>query len=178
MHGCTQCACSHSGFSTPYPPVGCTGGLHGSGADGRARQRRAGNLVVCACLWRADACAQGVPMARTACVRYVSSSGQAKARSSARGQRGVMTEHDDAKQTSGQCAGRVCGAHSVRALRLFLRAGPKQGAARVDSVTSPCVLPALPRRRLSMLTRCARLHWRPRTVKVVALSELLSPFGK
>jgi len=37
------------------------------------------------------------------------------------------------------CAGRVCGAHSVRALRLFLRAGPKQGAARVDSVTSQCV---------------------------------------
>ena len=31
------------------------------------------------------------------------------------------------------CAVRVCGARSVRALRLFLRAGPKPGAARVDS---------------------------------------------
>jgi len=28
----------------------------------------------------------------------------------------------------------------------------------VDSVTSPCVLPALPRWRLSMLTMCARRH--------------------
>jgi len=31
----------------------------------------------------------------------------------------------------------------VRALRLFLRAGPNQRAARMDSVTSQCVLPAL-----------------------------------
>jgi len=29
----------------------------------------------------------------------------------------------------------------------------------VDSVTSPCVLPVLPRWRFSMLTMCARLHW-------------------
>jgi len=96
----------------------------------------------------------------------------------------LMAEHEDAEQASGQCA-RVCGVltrvrraclwrASGRALRLFLRAVPKQGAARVDSVTSQCVVPPLPRRRLSMLTRCARLHW-PRTVKVVALSKLLSP---
>jgi len=71
-HGCTQCACSHSGFSTTYPPVGCTGGMHGSGVDGRSRRRNAGRQAVCACLWRADACAQCVPVARTACVRYAS----------------------------------------------------------------------------------------------------------
>jgi len=100
---------SHSGFPTPYPPVGCTGGLYGSGGDGRARRHRGGKRAVCACLWRADACAQGVPVARTAGVRYASYSGQR--------------------------------------------------AARVDSVTSQCALPALPRRRLSMLTRCARVHW-------------------
>ena len=115
MHGCTQSACSHSGFSIPYPPVGCTRGLHGSGADGRARRRRPGKRAVCACLWRADACAQGVPVVR--------------------------------------------GVHSVHALRLVLRAGPKQGAVRVDSVTSQCVLLALPRWRLSTLTRCARWPW-------------------
>ena len=89
VNGCTQCAYSHSGFSTPDPPVGCTGGLHGSGVDGRARRRKAGKRAVCVCLWRADACAQGGPVARTACVRYASSSGRARARSSARGQRDV-----------------------------------------------------------------------------------------
>ena len=61
----------------------------------------------------------------------------------------VMAEHDDAEQASGQCA-RACGAltrvrraclwrarsHGGRALRLFLRVGPKQRAARMDSVTS------------------------------------------
>jgi len=50
--------------------------------------------------------------------------------------------------------------------------GTKQVPARVDSMTSQCDLPALPRRLLSMLTRCARLHW-SRTVTEVALSKLL-----
>ena len=99
MHRCTRSACSHSGFSTPSPPVVCTAGLHGSSADGRARQRRTGERAVCACLWHAHACAQSMPVARTACVRYASSTGWgkskeqpqggAKARSSTRGQRGV-----------------------------------------------------------------------------------------
>ena len=71
------------------------------------------------------------------------------------------------------CAERACGAHSGRVLCLFLRAGQKQGAARVDSVTSLCVLPALPRWRLSMLTVCARRHC-ARTFKVVAHSWLVS----
>jgi len=44
---------------------------------------------VCACLWCADACVQGVPVARTAGVRYASSSGRAKPKSSAHGQRDV-----------------------------------------------------------------------------------------
>jgi len=70
---------SHSGFSTPYPPVGCNGGIHGSGADDRARQRKTGKWAVCACLWRSDACAQGVPLPQCG----------AKARISARAQRDV-----------------------------------------------------------------------------------------
>ena len=52
----------------------------------------------------------------------------------------LMAEYDDAKQASGQCA-RACGvltrlgsACLLRAQRLFLRAWPKRGAARVDSV--------------------------------------------
>ena len=63
----------------------CTGGLHDSGADGRARRRRAG----CACLWRADACVQGVPVARKWACATPLPQGGAKARSSARGQRDV-----------------------------------------------------------------------------------------
>jgi len=51
-------------------------GSHGSGVDGKERRRKTGKRAVCACLWRADACAQGVPVARTACVRYTSSSGR------------------------------------------------------------------------------------------------------
>ena len=64
----------------PIPQWAALEGLHGSGADGRARRRRAGKLAVCACLWRADACAQGVPVARTACVRYASSSGRGQSK--------------------------------------------------------------------------------------------------
>jgi len=48
---------------------------------------------VCACLWCADACVQGVPVARTAGVRYASSSGRAKPKSSAHGQRDVAVCH-------------------------------------------------------------------------------------
>ena len=44
---------------------------------------------MCACLWRADACAQGVPVARTAGVRSASSSGRGQSRERARGQRDV-----------------------------------------------------------------------------------------
>ena len=88
-----------------------------------------------ACLWRAQrACATPLPQ------------GGAKSKSSARGQRGV----------DGRARRRKAG---LRALRLFLRAGSEQGPARVDSVTSQCVLPPLPRRHLSMLTKCTRLHW-------------------
>jgi len=94
----------------------------------------------------------------------------------------LMAEHDDAGQASGQCA-RACGAltrvHSEclwRAQRAgatpLPEGGTKQVPARVDSMTSQCDLPALPRRLLSMLTRCARLHW-SRTVTEVALSKLL-----
>ena len=96
----------------------------------------------------------------------------------------LMVEYDDAKHASGQCAcacgaltrvRRACLWRAQRACATPLpQAGPEQGAAHVDSVTSHSVLPALPRRRLSMPTKCARLHW-PRTVKVVVLSKLLSP---
>ena len=34
--------------------------FHGSGTDGRARRRKTGRQAVCARLWRADACAQGM----------------------------------------------------------------------------------------------------------------------
>ena len=44
---------------------------------------------MCACLWRADACAQGVPVARTAGVRYASFSGRGQNRERARGQRDI-----------------------------------------------------------------------------------------
>jgi len=40
--------------------------LNDSGADGRAWRRKTGKQAVCAHLWRADACAPGVPVARTA----------------------------------------------------------------------------------------------------------------
>jgi len=76
---------------------------------------------VCACLWRADACAQGVPVARMAGVRNASEAPQG---------------------------------------------GVKAESARVDSVTSQCVLPALQRRRLSMLTRCAGVHWPRRRLPI------------
>ena len=79
----------------------------------------------------------------------------------------LMAEHDDAEQASGQCA-HACGALACvrraclwRVKRAFAtplpQGGTKAREARVDSVTSSCVLPALPRRRLSMLTMCARL---------------------
>jgi len=42
----------------------------------KARRRRAGKRAMCACLWRADACAEVVTVARTAGARYVSSSGR------------------------------------------------------------------------------------------------------
>jgi len=45
--------------------------LNDSGADGRAWRRKTGKQAVCAPLWRADACAQGVPVARTAGGPYV-----------------------------------------------------------------------------------------------------------
>jgi len=54
---------AHADFPTPYPTVGGTGGLNGSGADSRAWRRKTGKQAVCAHLWRADACAQGVPVA-------------------------------------------------------------------------------------------------------------------
>jgi len=82
---CTQCACSHSGFSTPYPPAGCAGGLavlmteydDAKQASGQcARACGALTRVRSACLWRAQrACATPLPQ------------GGAKTRSSARGQR-------------------------------------------------------------------------------------------
>ena len=39
------------------------------GVDGRARRHKAGKRAVRVSLWRADACAQGVPVTHTACVR-------------------------------------------------------------------------------------------------------------
>ena len=48
VHGCTQSACLHAGFPTPYPAVGDTAGLHGSDADGKARRRKTGKQAVCA----------------------------------------------------------------------------------------------------------------------------------
>ena len=55
------------------------------GGDDRTRRRKAGKRAVRVSLWRADACAQGVPVARTACVRYASSSGRGQ-RQEQRGQ--------------------------------------------------------------------------------------------
>ena len=83
---CTQCAYSHSGFYTPYPPVGCTGGLNGSVVDDRVRRRNAGKRAVRACMWRAYACAQCLWRAQRACATPLPHGG-ARARSSARGQR-------------------------------------------------------------------------------------------
>ena len=129
MHGCTQCACSLSGFSTPYPPVDALEG----------------------------------------CTAVA-----------------LMAEHDDAKQASGQCAcacgaltrvRRACLWRAQRACATPLpQAGPEQGAAHVDSVPSQCVLPALLRRRLSMLTRCTRLHWPRRRLPICQhVGDGLSP---
>ena len=53
------------------PIPGGAGGLGGGGGDDRAWRREAGRRAVCARLWRADACAQGVPVARTAGSPYV-----------------------------------------------------------------------------------------------------------
>ena len=49
---------AHADSPTPYPTVGGTGGLNGSGADGRAWRRKTGKQAVCAHLWRAQ---QAVP---------------------------------------------------------------------------------------------------------------------
>jgi len=97
----------------------------------------------------------------------------------------LMAEHDNAEQASGQYA-RACGART-RVRRACLRRAQRacatplpqvgakwQGAARVDSATSPFCLPAMQRQPLSMVTRCARLHW-AHTVWVVAHSTDLSP---
>ena len=81
--------------------------FHGSGADGKARRRKAGEQAVCARLWRTDACAQGV-----------------------RAQRAGATPLPEG--------------------------GQRQGAARARSVKSHCSLPTLPRRLVSVRTRCAR----------------------
>ena len=89
VHGCTQPACLHAGFPTPYPTVGGSGGLNGSGADGRAWRRNTGKQAVCAHLRRAGACAQGVPVARTAGGRYASSSERGQIKDNARGERDV-----------------------------------------------------------------------------------------
>jgi len=67
-----QCACA-----TPLPQgvVTARSSARGQrGGDDRVRRRKAGKRTVRVSLWRADACAQGVPVARTACVRYASSS--------------------------------------------------------------------------------------------------------
>ena len=88
----------------------------------------------------------------------------------------VMAGHDNAEQASVQCA-RACGALTrVRRVCLWRarracapprpQGGVKAENARVDSVTSQCVLPALPRRRLSMMTRCARVHWPRRRLPI------------
>jgi len=69
VRGCARSACLHAVFPTPYP--GGAGGLGGGGGDDRAWRREAGRRAVCARLWRADACAQGVPVARTAGSPYV-----------------------------------------------------------------------------------------------------------
>jgi len=66
VHGCTQSACLHAGFPTPYPAVGVTGGLALMAEHDDARQasrqcaRACGALtrVRRACLWRAQ---QAVP---------------------------------------------------------------------------------------------------------------------
>ena len=45
--------------------------MNGSGADGGVWRRKTSKQAVCAHLWRADAFAQGVPVARTAGGPYV-----------------------------------------------------------------------------------------------------------
>jgi len=50
------------------------------GVDDRGRRRKTGKRTVRVSLWRADACAQGVPVAPTACVRYASSSGRGQSK--------------------------------------------------------------------------------------------------
>jgi len=50
------------------------------GVDDRGRRCKTGKRTVRVSLWRADACAQGVPVAPTACVRYASSSGRGQSK--------------------------------------------------------------------------------------------------
>ena len=54
--------------------------------DGSAWRRKTGNQAVCAHLWRANACAQGVPVARTAGGPYVYGWGFSRLRESSRHQ--------------------------------------------------------------------------------------------
>jgi len=71
---CAQRACA-----TPLPQGGAkarSSARGQRGVDDRARRRKAGKRAARVSLWRADACAQGVPVARTACVRYASFSGR------------------------------------------------------------------------------------------------------
>ena len=61
--------------------------FHGSDADGRARRRKTDKQAVCARVWRAGACAQGVRALRAGATPRPE--GGAKTRSNARAQRGV-----------------------------------------------------------------------------------------
>ena len=78
--------------ATPLPQGGAkarSSAREQRGVDDRTQRRKASKRAVRVSLWRADACAQGMPVARTACVRYASSSGRGQNRSSAHGQRDV-----------------------------------------------------------------------------------------
>jgi len=70
VHGCTQTACLHAGlpYALSLRPIPQWATLEGCTAVAliRAWRRKTGKQAVCAHLWRADACAQGVPVARTA----------------------------------------------------------------------------------------------------------------
>jgi len=99
VHGCTQPACLHAGFPIPQWAAleGCTAvALMAEHDDARQASRQCARAcgalmrvrraclcrapqavptqAVCARLWRADACAQGVPVARTAGGPYVPTS--------------------------------------------------------------------------------------------------------
>ena len=88
--------------------------FHGSGADGRARRRKTEKQAVCARLWRADACAQGVRAQRAGATPLPE--GGAKARSSASARREVAlwltssattacVSADQMRASGRQCAG-------------------------------------------------------------------------